>query len=339
MNEGGISRIWQDGRQGATESAAVASVQFTDIFVDAHVSVRSHEGFYFRRRTWSLFNLTTWDIDFDRADVDIALKPANSKHLVLIAILRGSLRVRRSEGEYDLVAGCAIAFNSVSQSGTVLLQSHDLRSIIFRIPYTCLEEFLESEMGHSIPTNSLTFPVPPFEINHDSGMLFGYLQWSVSSSSGGEAMLADKSLRALIHHYKFVLGLLFSGINSNYQSRYIREKNVGIALSCVARAEDFIRANAESDLTASAVAKRIGVAERTLREGFQRCRSYSISDYLRIQRLDLAKEMLEKPTRKNMTVTDVALGCGFLHLSRFASQYKRQFGENPSETLKRAMIS
>jgi AraC-like DNA-binding protein len=36
------------------------------------------------------------------------------------------------------------------------------------------------------------------------------------------------------------------------------------------------------------------------------------------------------------TVTSVALDCGFTHLGRFSLDYAKEFGEPPSETLRRA---
>jgi len=37
---------------------------------------------------------------------------------------------------------------------------------------------------------------------------------------------------------------------------------------------------------------------------------------------------------KNLSVTEVALSCGFTHLSKFARDYQDRFGERPSVTLR-----
>jgi AraC-like DNA-binding protein len=35
------------------------------------------------------------------------------------------------------------------------------------------------------------------------------------------------------------------------------------------------------------------------------------------------------------SVTVIAMACGFTHMSRFALEYRRRFGERPSDTLRR----
>jgi AraC-like DNA-binding protein len=58
--------------------------------------------------------------------------------------------------------------------------------------------------------------------------------------------------------------------------------------------------------------------------------------YLRNVRLDLARFELKQKSSGSTSVTEVAMNCGFSHLSKFASAYKERFGELPSETLRNA---
>nr|WP_289711683.1 helix-turn-helix domain-containing protein [Escherichia coli] len=44
---------------------------------------------------------------------------------------------------------------------------------------------------------------------------------------------------------------------------------------------------------------------------------------------------MEDPGCRVRNLTELALDFGFAHLGRFAEQYRRQFGELPSETLRR----
>jgi transcriptional regulator GlxA family with amidase domain len=57
-------------------------------------------------------------------------------------------------------------------------------------------------------------------------------------------------------------------------------------------------------------------------------------EYLRGVRLELARRMLVD-TAIITTVADAAIAAGFTHLGRFAAEYRRRFGERPSQTLLR----
>ncbi|HTF34557.1 MAG TPA: helix-turn-helix domain-containing protein [Myxococcota bacterium] len=78
------------------------------------------------------------------------------------------------------------------------------------------------------------------------------------------------------------------------------------------------------------------VPRRTLNRAFQNSLGMGPATYLRRVRLNGARRVLQRKSARSATVSDVALGFGFWHLSRFAEQYKQLFGESPHETLRRA---
>jgi AraC-like DNA-binding protein len=55
--------------------------------------------------------------------------------------------------------------------------------------------------------------------------------------------------------------------------------------------------------------------------------------YLKDHRLTLARTQLQNGPGER--VTEIALDCGFNHLSKFSLEYQQRFGERPSETLNR----
>jgi AraC-like DNA-binding protein/tetratricopeptide (TPR) repeat protein len=77
-----------------------------------------------------------------------------------------------------------------------------------------------------------------------------------------------------------------------------------------------------------------GVSGRTLQRQFQDFLGKAPSVALRDLRFDCARrELLQgSPGTK---VMDVALRCGVAHLGRFSTEYRRRYGETPSQTLKR----
>lgn len=78
-----------------------------------------------------------------------------------------------------------------------------------------------------------------------------------------------------------------------------------------------------------------GVSQRTLEYGFCDLLGVTPVRYLKVLRLNRVRQRLIKRTPECETVTSVALRFGFVDLGRFAGEYRRLFGERPSDTLRR----
>jgi transcriptional regulator GlxA family with amidase domain len=83
------------------------------------------------------------------------------------------------------------------------------------------------------------------------------------------------------------------------------------------------------------MAEYAGVSSRSLFTGFRRYRNTSPMTYLKEIRLRRVNEELQRLSSGSDTVTAVAFRWGFSHLGHFTTDYKRRFGESPSETLAR----
>jgi AraC-like DNA-binding protein len=79
-----------------------------------------------------------------------------------------------------------------------------------------------------------------------------------------------------------------------------------------------------------------GASERTLRRGFNERFGISPKSYLQAQRL-IGSRRDFRTSSQGETITDIANRWGFWHMGQFAADYKRQFGELPSETLQRRL--
>jgi AraC family ethanolamine operon transcriptional activator len=77
----------------------------------------------------------------------------------------------------------------------------------------------------------------------------------------------------------------------------------------------------------------VDVSERSLQYAFRAYVSMSPLVYLRYCRLSRARATLRASDPQLTTVTSVAMRFGFLHLGRFALDYKQLFDESPSVTL------
>jgi AraC-like DNA-binding protein len=83
------------------------------------------------------------------------------------------------------------------------------------------------------------------------------------------------------------------------------------------------------------LARVAGVSSRTVYRVFDRLYGESPIRRLRRAGLESVRVRLEAG-RPGDTVTAAAFDWGFDHLGRFAASYRQEFGESPSETLRRA---
>jgi AraC-like DNA-binding protein len=101
----------------------------------------------------------------------------------------------------------------------------------------------------------------------------------------------------------------------------------------VARAIDLMRSHPEAPWTTGNLAQKTGVGARALFKAFERSGELPPMTYLRHLRLNRVHATLLEADARSVTVTAVASRWGFVHLGRFAAQYRQVFGEYPSTTL------
>jgi AraC-like DNA-binding protein/TolB-like protein len=103
------------------------------------------------------------------------------------------------------------------------------------------------------------------------------------------------------------------------------------------RALDQMYANLGETITLSSLAFACSASERTLLRQFERHVGLSPLACLRRLRLNAARsELLEASS--SHSIADIATRCGFSHLGRFATEYRRLFGETPSSTRQRVNV-
>jgi AraC-like DNA-binding protein len=107
----------------------------------------------------------------------------------------------------------------------------------------------------------------------------------------------------------------------------------GAGAARVRQAVEFIHRFAADPITPTDVATAVGVSPRALQVGFRAVLGTSPAAFIREVRLTRAHDELVASDALRTTVGAVARHWGFPHLGRFAEQYRRRFGRNPSETL------
>jgi AraC-like DNA-binding protein len=103
----------------------------------------------------------------------------------------------------------------------------------------------------------------------------------------------------------------------------------------VRRVVEYIEANWDQPIAIEALAVVANTSARSIFHSFREHRGCSPMNFVKHVRLRHANEMLSAHACET-TVTSVAFACGFGNLGHFASDYRRAFGEMPSETLAHA---
>ena len=138
--------------------------------------------------------------------------------------------------------------------------------------------------------------------------------------------LAEQSLADEIVHL-FTLSL--SSVTSNDD---IKRKSQCLP-KLVQRAEDWFADNSRRVPRIQELSDDLNVSPRQLYRAFQAEVGMSPAKYLRRYRLTRARLDLLAADPTETTVTSVAFSLGFWELGRFSVEYRRLFGESPSQTL------
>ncbi len=101
------------------------------------------------------------------------------------------------------------------------------------------------------------------------------------------------------------------------------------------RAEEFIASNLSDPPSLDKIARVADVSVSTLTRSFRRKYGVTPMAFMKQQRLEMVRGQLLTARDDGTTVTDIATEQGFYHLGQFAVDYRKMFGESPSETRRR----
>lgn len=117
------------------------------------------------------------------------------------------------------------------------------------------------------------------------------------------------------------------GLDNKIESQY----SAGNLMALKVR--DYIIEHIEEPLQMFQLCQLTNKGIRTIERTFKQIFNLTVRDYHTAYRLSLIRQTLIHD--KNTSVSDTALKYGYLHLGRFSQNYKKLFGELPSQTLRR----
>ncbi|MGI6870873.1 AraC family transcriptional regulator [Amycolatopsis sp. 3B14] len=209
-------------------------------------------------------------------------------------------------------------------------------TITLKIERSSLEAALSAALGYQELRRPLEFAT---EMDLRSGPLRTWseiLNVLVNDIERG-GVIAQQSLAASNLEY-----LLLNGLLQAQPHNYTEELNTPartIGARAVRQAVEFIRSHPEKHISAASLARAAGVSVRSLQESFRQELNLSPMQYLRMVRLDrVHDDLVAARDLAGAKVMPIATRWGFTHMSRFATAYRKRFGEtalrNPPTTEK-----
>ncbi|SFQ32873.1 AraC family transcriptional regulator [Variovorax sp. 770b2] len=217
-----------------------------------------------------------------------------------------------------------------ARSVAQVLYGREVDMLVLRIAMDRVNARLEEDLGRRLPK-----PLSFFR-----GMARGSQAWAAWAPVAATLAAVDASaLRdfpapAMAALEEMVLSTLLFAQPHSHSEALLRPRPA-IAPRHVRRAEEFIHSNLHHATATAEIAAHAGVSTRALFDGFRRFRQTTPAAYVREARLAAARADLEGG-RGN--VREVAARWGFTHSGHFAVQYRRQYGEAPTHTLRSKLM-
>lgn len=199
------------------------------------------------------------------------------------------------------------------------------------VPGFSLVEELEQLLGRSV---SATLVFDP-EMDLSTPMARG---WRASLEVLRTELTDGPGLASQTRVARQLERLLIDGLLLGQRHNYSDALEQGVrrpSSTSITRARALLEERPSEPWSTSSLAVRVHLSVRSLQEGFARDYGMPPMAYLQMVRLRRARDLLREGSPNETTVAKVASDLGLSHLGRFAAAYRREFGELPSETLRR----
>jgi AraC-like DNA-binding protein len=216
-----------------------------------------------------------------------------------------------------------------SPNGHVMHTQNGSARLTVSLTKSVLMAHLAALLGHA-PKQPLEFDAV-IDLNSGGGQRFNRLVRMGIADLDDPAPIHNPIMTSM-HEQLIMTGLLLSQPN-NYTSA-LQRLDSRVAPRDVQRSIDYIQGHLSAPLTLADIARASGIPARTLLKHFKEQMGTSPMRYMRSARLARVRQALLRGDRPE-NVTDIAMAWGFQHLGRFAVEYRRHFGESPSETRRR----
>jgi AraC-like DNA-binding protein len=260
---------------------------------------------------------------------DIAIRADDVTAYYIDAPLSGSAVSRWRDGELVTTTTGSVA---VFTPGTpcVLDWSGDCRQLCLKVSEPQMRLQLEAMLNRPV-RQRITFD-RQFNLSTPAANDWYQLVRLLARQVGQPGGLLNHRLAVGNLQLLLIQGLL--QIQPHNYTEALTESEGPASAAVAKRAIELMHAHPETPWSTAELARATGASARALQRAFERSGQPSPMMYLRRLRLHRVHGELAANSPDSVTVTMAAGRWGFVHLGRFASQYRQLFGETPSETLR-----
>jgi len=228
------------------------------------------------------------------------------------SLVRGTVLRFNTPGGFDVVAEAGFSGYPVSFTENFLMEVADLVGV----PVTPHDLVGESKIYRNSQREiaSLICELNNFflQIRHDSA-----LRHSPKKIDESEFVIAARLLSIIAESGRCKL------VKPDRSTRY----------RGLVRAVNFIREHEDQAISIKELSRSANISWRTLDRAFREHFDVTPKQYLKLHHLNQARHSLQQ-AHPQTKIADVATHWGFWHLGQFAFDYKKLFGELPSDTLR-----
>ncbi len=245
---------------------------------------------------------------------------------------RGQARVSQGKDEVHLVKGSGLALISPTRNVTWKIVGQGGSRIIGIEP-----SLIQAQM-HALTGENITKPVTfalELPIDSNVGAWFHQLVQLVHDTidEGFEPVAHAALTTSLIESVARALLLAQPHDHSHFFARSAKASSPRL----VRLAEEYIDAHAAQPIQIADLARVTGQSLQALEAAFVAHRGTTPAAHLRKRRLELAREMLLLDPKA--TAMQAAHAAGFLQKNSFENAYLKAFGETPSQTRQRGIVT
>jgi AraC-like DNA-binding protein len=267
---------------------------------------------------------------FSRYGARITIDPGSPEEVYLISIiLSGRVEAITANHHQVLHAGEAYVYSP----GTAIRYNWltlNCQTLTVRMDRVALEQYLSRDLD--IPVNRPIAFQTYLRLTDGRGRSLGALIDMILAELDRPNSLISQGLTT-----DEIENLLFStilNVQPHSYGEWMNRERKFPSPYFVKRVEDYILQHAHGNPGIEELVAISGVSASALFRGFRKYRGIGPIGFAKQVRLDRAREDLLSGDRRTSSVTDIALKWGFSHLSNFAADYARRFGETPSKTLR-----